>query len=242
MPNIAKQLAHVKERIDVACKVSHRKPSTVKLIAVSKTHPVEMIQEAFEDGQYSFGENYVQEAIDKIEALHHLRPKIVWHFIGPLQSNKTRLVAENFDWVHSVDRLKIAQRLSEQRPRDLPNLNILLQINISGEDSKSGVLPNEALSVCIDLAELPNLHLRGLMAIPEPGDSKKSLIALQKLFLQVQSELKKHHYKASFDTLSMGMSDDLEDAVAAGSTMLRIGTAIFGARNYSNDTINNDEH
>ena len=231
MNPIADNLSQVKSRIQLACEIAKRGKKDVTLVAVSKTHPAEMVRAAYEAGQIAFGENYVQEGVDKIEALQDIRQRLTWHFIGPIQSNKTRFIAESFDWVQSIDRLKIAQRLSEQRPRDLTNLNICLQVNISGESSKSGVSPRDALLTCLDLVELPNLSLRGLMAIPEPGASLQSMQEFYQLFIEIQKHLKKHQFKTQFDTLSIGMSDDLEQSIQAGSTMVRIGTAIFGARN-----------
>jgi pyridoxal phosphate enzyme (YggS family) len=231
MSDIKNNLLEVKNRIQLACEGANREKKNVSLIAVSKTHSKELVREAFVAGQLQFAENYVQEGVDKIEALDDIRKNIIWHFIGPIQSNKTRFIAESFDWVQSVDRLKIAQRLSEQRPRDLPDLNICLQVNISGESTKSGVSPREALLICLDIVELPNLSLRGLMAIPEPGASLQSMKDFHHLFLEIQKHLKRHQFKNKFDTLSLGMSDDLEPAIRSGSTMVRIGTAIFGARN-----------
>ena len=230
MNPIADNLSFVKNRIRIACEKANRNAKSVELIAVSKSHSAEMIRNAFMAGQYSFGENYIPEGLDKVEALEDIRDRLTWHFIGPIQSNKTRFIAESFDWVQSIDRLKIAQRLSDQRPRDLPDLNICLQVNISGESSKSGVDPKEALLTCLDLAELPNLTLRGLMAIHEPGVSLESIKNFQKLFLDIQKHLKRHQFTNKFDTLSVGMSDDLEQAILGGSTMVRIGTAIFGER------------
>ena len=235
MNAISENLLHVNNRIQHACEIAKRGKKDVTLIAVSKTHSAEMVRAAYESGQIAFGENYVQEGVDKIEALQDIRQRITWHFIGPIQSNKTRFIAESFDWVQSIDRLKIAQRLSEQRPRDSTNLNICLQVNISGEPSKSGVSPREALLTCLDLVELPNLSLRGLMAIPEPGASLQSMKEFYHLFIEIQQHLKKHQFKTQFDTLSIGMSDDLEQSIQAGSTMIRIGTAIFGARNIEED-------
>ena len=231
MNPIAENLLQVNSRIQRACEIAKRGKKDVSLVAVSKTHSAEMVRAAYEAGQLAFGENYVQEGVDKIEALQDIRQRLTWHFIGPIQSNKTRFIAESFDWVQSIDRLKIAQRLSEQRPRDLTDLNICLQVNISGESSKSGVSPRDALLTCLDLVELPNLSLRGLMAIPEPGASLQSMKEFYELFIEIQKNLKKHQFKTPFDTLSIGMSDDLEQSIQAGSTMVRIGTAIFGARN-----------
>ncbi|MEG9498716.1 YggS family pyridoxal phosphate-dependent enzyme [Mannheimia indoligenes] len=201
----------------------------VRLLAVSKTKLVTAIQEAIEAGQLAFGENYVQEAVEKIEFFAN-RPELEWHFIGPLQSNKTKLVATHFDWIQTVDRLKIAERLNEQRPTDKAPLNVLIQINISDENSKSGIQPEEMLPLAQAISQLPNLKLRGLMAIPkpesEPEQQKIALRKMQQLFNCLQTEFD------GIDTLSMGMSDDMAAAIECGSTMVRIGTAIFGARNY----------
>lgn len=224
---VLSQLKECQERIAKACAQANRPMSSVLLIAVSKTHPATKVFEAFEAGQRHFGENYVQECLEKIHALEAHRKEIIWHFIGPLQSNKTKLIAEQVDWVQSVDREKIAQRLSSQRPPHLAPLQILVQVNISGEATKSGVAPNEALDLCNVILNLPNLQLRGLMAIPEPGVSSSSLQELHDLFKKIQTSLFDYNL---FDTLSMGMSDDLEQAIHAGSTMVRIGTAIFGHR------------
>ncbi|MEG9481351.1 YggS family pyridoxal phosphate-dependent enzyme [Mannheimia sp. HC-2023] len=202
----------------------------VRLLAVSKTKPVEAIQEAIEAGQLAFGENYVQEAVEKIEFFAN-SPELEWHFIGPLQSNKTKLVATHFDWIQTVDRLKIAERLNEQRPADKAPLNVLIQINISDENSKSGIQPEEMLPLAQAILQLPNLKLRGLMAIPkpesEPEQQKIALRKMQRLFSRLQTEFD------GIDTLSMGMSDDMQSAIECGSTMVRIGTAIFGERDYS---------
>jgi pyridoxal phosphate enzyme (YggS family) len=229
--SISQNLISVQSRISQACKQSGRDPKSVHLIAVSKTHPAALIREAYAAGQREFAENYVLEGTEKIEELADIRSKLIWHFIGPVQSNKTRFISESFDWVQSIDRFKIAQRLSDQRPRDMNDLNICLQVNISGEESKSGVTPQDALSTCLDIAELPNLSLRGLMAIPRPGESIETIKKFHRLFIEIQQHLKKHQFKNRFDTLSVGMSDDLEPSIASGSTMVRVGTAIFGARN-----------
>jgi PLP dependent protein len=231
MPDLTHNLDAVHQRIALAAQVAGRDTRTIELLAVSKTFPAEDVRAAHAAGQRAFGENYVQEALTKVGALSDLRAGIEWHFIGPLQSNKTRPVAENFDWVHSVDRLKIAQRLSEQRPDNLAPLNVCLQVNISGEASKSGVTPDEAASVAHAVAALPKLRLRGLMAIPEPaGDVEQQRVphrALRELFDKLRAD------GLELDTLSMGMSDDLEAAVLEGATIVRVGTAIFGARDYS---------
>ncbi|EEQ09343.1 alanine racemase [Yersinia mollaretii ATCC 43969] len=197
---------------------------------MSKTKPVTAIEEAIAAGQYAFGENYVQEGVDKIHYLAnkpHI-PPLEWHFIGPLQSNKSRLVAENFAWCHTVDRLKIAQRLSAQRPADMPALNVLIQVNISDEQSKSGIALAELPALAANISELPNLHLRGLMAIPAPETDYQRQLAVFEQMNQAFLTLKAQY--PQMDTLSMGMTDDMPAAIAAGSTLVRIGTAIFGAR------------
>lgn len=198
------------------------------LLAVSKTFPAVTIREAVAAGQHRFGENYVQEALDKMAELADLRDQIEWHMIGPIQSNKTRAVAEHFDWVHTVDRLKIAQRLNEQRPAHLPPLQVCVQVNTSGEESKSGVAPDEALALAREVAELPRLRLRGVMALPapsaDPAEQSRQLAAVQVVYENLRSQ------GLPLDTLSMGMSSDLETAVAEGSTMVRVGTALFGQR------------
>jgi pyridoxal phosphate enzyme (YggS family) len=231
MTDIARHLEAVQQRIASAAHSAGRDPHSVELLAVSKTFPADAVREAHAAGQRAFGENYVQEAIAKIDALADLRTHLEWHFIGPLQSNKTRPVAERFDWVHSVDRLKIAQRLSEQRPDALPPLNVCLQVNVSGEASKSGVAPEQAAEVAHAIAALPRVVLRGLMSIPEPEGDLAAQRAphrrLRELFDQLRAG------GLALDTLSMGMSADLEAAVLEGATIVRVGTAIFGARDYS---------
>ncbi|MBQ0959060.1 YggS family pyridoxal phosphate-dependent enzyme [Ideonella sp. 4Y11] len=228
MPSISENILQVRTRIEAACAAAGRPPGAVSLLAVSKTCPAEAVRAALDAGQHAFGENYVQEALDKIAALADRRAELQWHLIGPLQSNKTRPVAEAVDWVHSVDRLKIAQRLSEQRPAHLPPLNLCLQVNVSGEASKSGVAPDELPALARAVAALPRLRLRGLMAIPEPEDDPVRQRApharLRDLFHRLQAQ------GLALDTLSMGMSADLEAAVLEGATVVRIGTAIFGAR------------
>lgn len=198
------------------------------MLAVSKTFPAADVREAFEAGQRCFGENYVQEALDKMTALADLRSQIEWHLIGPLQSNKTRAVAEHFDWVHTVDRLKIAQRLSDQRPAHLPPLQVCIQVNTSGESSKSGVEPAHALALAQAVAPLPHLQLRGVMALPAPSTDAFTQQQSLKSVREVFDELRQHGL--TLDTLSMGMSADLEMAVEQGSTMVRIGAALFGQR------------
>jgi len=205
-----------------------RPVSSVTLLAVSKTFGPEAVREALAAGQHCFGENYVQEALDKIAALADVRSQIEWHLIGPLQSNKTRAVAEAFDWVHSVDRLKIAHRLSEQRPHDLPPLQVCLQINISGEASKSGLAPEEVLPVARAVAALPRITLRGLMAIPEPAADREAQRVPHRCLRELQARLVAAGLR--LDTLSMGMTADLEAAVLEGATLVRVGTAIFGGR------------
>ena len=232
MSIITDHLKEVKERINQAAQKAERDPSGILLLAVSKTQPVEAILEAAAAGQNAFGENYEQEAVAKIRSIRTNHPdlKLEWHFIGPIQSNKTRAIAEYFDWVHSVDRERIAKRLSDQRPADLPPLNICLQINISGETSKSGISPENLPDLAKAVSVMPRLKLRGLMAIPEPetdpDKQRKPFRAMKALFRQLQ--------EAGFelDTLSMGMSGDMNTAIDEGATTVRIGTAIFGPRNY----------
>ena len=228
MTSVPLNLRQVQGRITGACTAAQRSVDSVTLLAVSKTFGADAVREAFDAGQRQFGENYVQEALDKIGALADLRPQLVWHLIGPLQSNKTRPVAEAFDWVQSVDRLKIAQRLSEQRPADLPPLQVCLQVNISGEASKSGLLPDQVLAVAQAVSALPRLRLRGLMAIPEPAADLAAQRAPHRALRELLAAL--NSSALNLDTLSMGMSADLEAAVAEGATLLRVGTAIFGGR------------
>ena len=230
MTTIASNLQAVRDAISAAAAGSGRRANEVRLLAVSKTFTPDKLREAYSDGQRCFAESYVQEALDKIAALQDLT--IAWHYIGPVQSNKTRAIAENFAWVHSVDRLKIAERLSAQRPARLPDLQLCLQVNISGEDTKSGVSPDEAGILAHAIAKLPRLKLRGLMAVPAPGDD----VAGQRLpFAQLRKlrdELNRQGLQ--LDTLSMGMSHDFAAAIAEGATIVRIGTAIFGDRPYQN--------
>ena len=231
MSHIAENLQEVHARIERAASAAQRPTDAIRLLAVSKTFPADDIRAAFAAGQRAFGENYVQEAVSKIEALADLRTEIEWHFIGPLQSNKTRPVAEHFDWVHSIDRLKIAQRLSEQRPDTLPPLNVCLQVNVSGEASKSGVAPEDAPAVAREIASLPKLRLRGLMSIPEPAADPAAQREPHRILRELYETLRAQG--VALDTLSMGMSGDLEAAVLEGATMVRIGTAIFGKRDYA---------
>ncbi|HEY0817958.1 MAG TPA: YggS family pyridoxal phosphate-dependent enzyme [Rhizobacter sp.] len=228
MATIAANIQQVRERIARACAAAQRPVQSVTLLTVSKTFSADFVREAFAAGERRFGENYVQEAIDKIEQLADLRPQIEWHLIGPLQSNKTRVAAKHFDWVHSVDRLKIAERLSEQRPADLPPLNLCLQVNVSGEASKSGVAPDELPALAHAVAALPGVRLRGLMSIPEPSNDPARQAAAHRQLRQLRDRLQQEGL--ALDTLSMGMSADLETAIAEGSTMVRVGTAIFGQR------------
>ena len=228
MTSLIDKLAQVRRRIDAACVSAARSVDSVTLLAVSKTQPAAAVRQVFAAGQPAFGENYVQEALDKIAELADLRSQLVWHLIGPLQSNKTRPVAAAFDWVHSVDRLKIAQRLSEQRPSELPPLQVCLQVNISGEASKSGLLPGEVPAVALAVAALPRLRLRGLMAIPEPEADLAAQRAPHRALRELLASL--NQSGLALDTLSMGMSADLEAAVAEGATLVRVGTAIFGQR------------
>jgi len=218
----------VHERIARACAQAGRGVQSVTLLTVSKTFSADAVREAVAAGEHRFGENYVAEGVAKIAALADLRERLEWHLIGPLQSNKTRVVAEAFDWVHSVDRLKIAQRLSEQRPAHLPPLQVCLQVNISGEASKSGLQPDEVASVARDVAALPRLALRGLMAIPEPAAKFEAQREPHRALHAVMQSLLAQGL--ALDTLSIGMSADLEAAIMEGATLVRIGSAIFGAR------------
>jgi PLP dependent protein len=232
MSAIPQNLQAVYAAIVAAARNAARDPAEISLLAVSKTFSPEAVLEAAQAGQFAFGENYLQEALDKMAAVHAARPdlKLEWHFIGPIQSNKTRPIAEYFDWVHSVDRIKIAQRLSEQRPAQMAPLNICLQVNISGELSKSGVAPEDAPALAQAIAAMPRLKLRGLMAIPEPAQTleqqREPFRRLRQLFDRLCAQ------GLALDTLSMGMSADMAAAIAEGATMVRIGTAVFGERHY----------
>lgn len=225
MSTIAENISTLAERIRSAAQAVQRDPASVGLLAVSKTKPASDLRDAYDAGLRDFGENYLQEALGKQAELSDL--PLIWHFIGPIQSNKTRAIAEHFAWVHSVDRLKIAQRLSEQRPPELPPLNICIQVNVSGEASKSGCSPEDLPALAQAISALPNLKLRGLMAIPEPTDDRDEQNASFAAVSTLQAQL-----GLPLDTLSMGMSHDLEAAIAQGATWVRIGTALFGARNY----------
>jgi pyridoxal phosphate enzyme (YggS family) len=249
MTMISDNLQSVQARIHAACLACGRDPKTVRLLAVSKTFGADSVQAAIDAGQTAFGENYIQEAVEKIGAVRlweqtqraaPLALASEWHCVGPIQSNKTRLVAEHFDWVHSVDRLKIAQRLSEQRPANLAPLQVCLQVNVDGGTNKSGATPEEALPLALVVAALPGITLRGVMSIPEPTPDFVAQCPLfagtAALFDQILSELRQFgtpQQVAAFDTLSMGMSADLEAAIHSGSTMVRVGTAIFGGRTQS---------
>ncbi len=228
MGTIANKLQSVHQRIQAACVACGRPADGVHLLAVSKTFGADAVREAHAAGQRAFGENYVQEALAKIAALGDLRSQIEWHLIGPLQSNKTRDVAAAFDWVHSVDRLKIAERLSAQRPADRPPLQLCLQVNISGEASKSGLLPAEVAAVAAQVAALPRVVLRGLMAIPEPVADLQAQRLPHRALCELMAAV--NATGLGLDTLSMGMSADLEAAVFEGATLLRVGSAIFGGR------------
>jgi pyridoxal phosphate enzyme (YggS family) len=225
MSTIADNIAQVSSRIHAAAVAAKRDADSVQLLAVSKTKPAEALREAYAAGLRDFGENYLQEALSKQLELADL--PLIWHFIGPIQSNKTRAIAEHFAWVHSVDRLKIAQRLSEQRPAELPPLNICIQVNVSGEASKSGCTPADLPALANAISELPRIKLRGLMAIPEPTEDRAAQDAAFAAVQHLQASL-----NLPLDTLSMGMSHDLESAIAMGATWVRIGTALFGARDY----------
>jgi pyridoxal phosphate enzyme (YggS family) len=231
MSLIPQNLQAIASTIVAAAQEAGRAPESVQLLAVSKTFGADAVLEAVAAGQRAFGENYLQEGVDKIAALRAaVTAPLVWHFIGPIQSNKTRPIAEHFDWVHTVEREKIAQRLSEQRPAELAPLQICLQVNISGEASKSGVTPQELSALAHKVAALPNLTLRGLMAIPEPvedyAQQRAAFAALRALYEQLRAE------GLALDTLSMGMSADLRAAIVEGATIVRVGSAIFGARTY----------
>lgn len=228
MTAILSNLQATREAVAKATIEAHRTVSDVHLLAVSKTFPAESVREAYQGGQRAFGENYLQEALDKMVLLHDL--PLEWHFIGPIQSNKTRPIAEHFSWVHGVDRLKVAQRLSEQRPADMPPLNICLQVNVSGEESKSGLAMNEAAQLAQEISRLPHLKLRGLMSIPAPasGETEQRVVFAKMRVLLGQL----NEQGLSLDTLSMGMSHDFPAAIKEGATIVRIGTAIFGARDY----------
>jgi pyridoxal phosphate enzyme (YggS family) len=229
MNEIAQHRQAVLVRLQAACAAAGREPGAVRLLAVSKTFDADAVFQAWQSGQREFGENYIQEGVDKIARLRERVPDggLVWHCIGPVQSNKTRLVAEHFDWLHTVDRLKIAQRLNEQRPAHLPPLNVCVQVNIDGGETKSGVPPQDVLALAQAVRELPRLRLRGLMTLPDPADD---MLAVHQRARAVFEDLQRTLAQPDFDTLSMGMSGDMDAAVQAGSTMVRVGSAIFGTR------------
>jgi pyridoxal phosphate enzyme (YggS family) len=236
MSQVTTKLMMLRQRLELAALAAKREPEDIQLLAVSKTFPAIAVEEAMHVGQTAFGENYAQEGVEKIQQLSKLRPWLEWHFIGPLQSNKTRDVAEHFDWVHSIDRLKIAERLSTQRGEfsNLGPLQVCVQINVSEEDSKSGISLEEVDALCDAISKLPHLALRGLMAIPAPSDDvsqqHQSFAAVRECFVGIKAKHSNDVGFDFFDTLSMGMSDDLEAAITEGSTMVRIGSAIFGKR------------
>ena len=234
MSTIHQNLQAVHDRIRAAAHAVSRDPHEITLVAVSKTFDAGAVVEAARAGQVVFAESYIQEALDKIASVNAAQPGALleWHFIGPIQSNKTRAIAEHFDWVHSIDRSRIAQRLSDQRPGQLTPLNVCLQVNISGEASKSGVSPDEVFKLASEVHAMPHLKLRGLMAIPEPADDIEAQRAPFRQLRELQEELNRRGF--ALDTLSMGMSTDMEAAIAEGTTMVRIGTAIFGQRNHAN--------
>lgn len=232
MNTVHDNILTIKNEIKNIALECERDPNSIELIAVSKTKPVTLIEQAISAGQFAFGENYVQEGVEKIQFFKQNMPNapLIWHFIGPLQSNKTKLVAENFDWMHTIDRFKIAQRLNEQRPANMNKLNVLIQVNISQEASKSGIAPNQVTELVKQVIALPNLNLRGLMAIPEIENDFNKQLDVFKLMQQLLKSLQIDY--PFLDTLSMGMSADMQAAIVAGSTMVRIGSAIFGARQY----------
>lgn len=236
MTTIAENLLRTQSRMAHACEAAQRPAGSVALLAVSKTFGADAVREAALAGQRAFGENYIQEGVDKIVQLRAMAdvPPPIWHCIGPIQSNKTRLVAEYFDWVHTVDRLKIAQRLSDQRPAGLPPLQICLQVNVDGGETKSGCSPQDALALAQAIAALPRLQLRGVMSIPDPQPTPAAMLAVHQKVAAVFAQIGDHHTPGleHFDTLSLGMTDDLELAVQAGSTLVRVGSGIFGRRSY----------
>ncbi|WP_368921997.1 YggS family pyridoxal phosphate-dependent enzyme [Comamonas aquatica] len=236
MTTIASKLQSVYAQIGDACQKCGRQPTEVALLAVSKTFPAEAVREAALAGQWAFGENYIQEAVDKIAAVRAMAdvPALQWHCIGPIQSNKTRLVAEHFDWAHTVDRDKIAQRLNDQRPDGLAPLQVCIQVNVDGGATKSGVAPEDALALARTVLALPRLQLRGVMSIPDPQPTEAAMLAVHQRVAAVFDYIRASGLAGleQFDTLSLGMTADLEAAVAAGSTLVRVGSGIFGARSY----------
>jgi len=228
MTNISERITQVKQRIVTAATAANRDPGSIKLLAISKTRPIEDIRDAIETGHLDFGENYLQDALPKISALNAEFPQLCWHFIGAIQSNKTRDIASQFDWVHTLERIKIAKRLSTQRPDELPPLQVCIQVNISNETSKAGIPASQVRTLAEEIISLPRLKLRGLMAIPA---SSTDTMVQRQAFAQLKALYQQLNQQGfNLDTLSMGMSNDLEAAIAEGSTLLRIGSAIFGAR------------
>src|SRR5574344_911337 len=234
MTMIANQLRTVQAQIAVAAQFAGRVPASVRLLAVSKTFPAEAVRAAALAGQHDFGENYIQEGVEKIVALQAMPdlPALTWHCIGPIQSNKTRLVAEYFDWVHTVDRLKIAERLSQQRPAHLPPLQVCIQVNADGGATKAGCSPAEAAALAHQVAQLPRLQLRGVMSIPDPLPDAAAMLAVYRRVVALFEALRQQSGLEQLDTVSLGMTADLDSAIAAGSTMVRVGSGIFGARDY----------
>ena len=230
MTSIKQNIHQITLQIENSIQKCGRRPNSVQLLAVSKTKPIELLEQAIEIGQRAFGENYVQEGIEKVQYFqkNHSDTPLEWHFIGPIQSNKTRPIAEHFNWVHSVERLKIAQRLNEQRPKELGELNVLIQVNISSEESKSGTTSDEVMELAAAINAMPNLTLRGLMSIPANVSNYDEQLAAFTQLASIQNQLRAQYPQV--DTLSMGMSGDMDAAIEAGSTMVRIGTAIFGTR------------
>ena len=237
MTTIASKLLSVHAQIDGACQQCGRKPTDVALLAVSKTFPAQAVREAALAGQRAFGENYIQEGVEKIAAVRAMPdvPPLQWHCIGPIQSNKTKLVAQHFDWVHTVEREKIAQRLSEQRPADLPPLQVCIQVNVDGGSTKSGCGPQEAVALARTIVQLPQLQLRGVMSIPDPQPTDAAMLQVHRQVVEVFHRIKDSGLEGleQFDTISLGMTADMHTAIAAGSTMVRVGSGIFGARDYA---------
>ncbi|MGR6860658.1 YggS family pyridoxal phosphate-dependent enzyme [Aliivibrio salmonicida] len=230
MTSIKQNINQITIQIENSVQKCGRRPDSVQLLAVSKTKPIALLEQAITVGQRAFGENYVQEGVEKVQYFqkNHSETSLEWHFIGPIQSNKTRPIAEHFDWVHSVERLKIAQRLNEQRPVELGELNVLIQVNISSEQSKSGTTSDDVMELAAAINDMPNLTLRGLMSIPANVSNYDEQLAAFTQLASIQNQLRAQYPQV--DTLSMGMSGDMDAAIEAGSTMVRIGTAIFGAR------------
>lgn len=237
MTTIANKLQSVRAQISDACQQCGRQPDVVALLAVSKTFPAEAVREAALAGQRAFGENYIQEAVEKIAAVRAMPdvPPLQWHCIGPIQSNKTKLVAQHFDWVHTVDREKVAQRLNEQRPDDMAPLQVCIQVNVDGGETKSGCSPQEALALAKAIASLPRLQLRGVMSIPDMQPTPEDMLAIHRQVVQVFESIRASGIDGlqQWDTVSLGMTADMHTAIAAGSTMVRVGSGIFGARDYS---------